>query len=142
MQREFFAPGAALAAWTMIMMVWMFIVTGKAFRKAGLDTSKSKPGSRGQDLAGTLPDRALWPSHNYTHLVEQPTVFYPLVIVLGICGGSRTDLICAWLYVAIRVCHSCWQASINTVSVRFGLFAASSAILTLLAVKALIATLV
>lgn len=139
-QKEFFAPAAALAAWTMIMLVWMFIVTGKAFRMAGLDTSNSKPGSRGQDLAGTLPDRALWPSHNYTHLVEQPTIFYPIVIIMGIYGGSKLDLYCAWMYVAIRVAHSCWQATINTISFRFALFALSSFILLYMTMRVLIAT--
>lgn len=122
------------------MMVWMLVVTGKAFRKAGLDVSTSVPGSRGQDLAGKLPPRALWPGHNYSHLTEQPTIFYVAVLILGACGGSDVDLALAWGYVALRICHSVWQASINTLPARFVLFALSSLMLCGLVIRALILT--
>ena len=46
------------------------------------------------------------------------------------------NLLLAWSYVAIRVAHSLWQATVNVISVRFGLFMAGSLVLVALAVRA------
>ena len=84
-----------------------------------------------------MPAKANWLSHNYTHLMEQPTVFYPVVIILALLGdGSAVSLNLAWAYVASRVLHSLWQGNVNTIPVRFGLFALGSLCLISLAVRA------
>jgi len=46
----------------------------------------------------------------------------------------------AWGYTVLRVIHSVWQSTVNTVSVRFMLFVLSSLCLTVLAVQAVLAT--
>ena len=83
----------------------------------------------------------MWKSHNYTHLMEQPTIFYPAVIILAIMGATGLDVGLAWAYVAIRIVHSLWQASVNRIPVRAALFFVSSFVLIALAVRALVATL-
>jgi hypothetical protein len=96
----------------------------------------AKPGGRGADLEGVLPDSIQWKSHNYTHLMEQPTIFYPTVVILALMGANEGDVAIAWAYVALRIVHSIWQATINTVTIRFTLFILSTVCLLLLAIHA------
>lgn len=136
---EMLAPAAALALWSMIMLVWMAGTRLPALAKLDMPAEKTR-GGRGSDLDGVLPDETQWKAHNYNHLMEQPTVFYAVVIILALVGGSQLDLILAWTYVGLRVAHSVWQAMINTIPVRLTLFVISSLILTAMAVRALLAT--
>jgi hypothetical protein len=46
----------------------------------------------------------------------------------------------AWGYTVLRVIHSLWQATVNTVSIRFMFFLLSTVCLTILTVQALLAT--
>ncbi|MGB3737741.1 MAG: MAPEG family protein [Pontixanthobacter sp.] len=141
MQAQILAPAAVLVLWTLVMLFWMAGTRLPAMGKAGNDLKTAQPGGRGQDLEGVLPDRINWKAHNYAHLMEQPTIFYPTVIILAIMGAGAIDVLCAWIYVAIRIVHSIWQATVNKVPVRFVLFLASTIALIVLAVRALIATL-
>jgi hypothetical protein len=97
----------------------------------------------GQDLDAVLPPSVNWKAHNYTHLMEQPTIFYATVAILalsGAGGGLNTEL--AWAYTGIRIVHSIWQATVNKIMpVRFGLFLLSTACLLVLAVNAVRVTL-
>ena len=94
-------------------------------------------GARGVDNEPQLSAKANWISHNYTHLMEQPTVFYPVVIMLALMGdNSALSVNLAWGYAGVRVLHSLWQANVNTIPVRFALFALSSACLITLAARA------
>jgi len=112
-----------------------------AMAKIGLDLGKAAPGGRGQDIDPNLPPPVAWKSHNYAHLMEQPTVFYAAVAILAISGGaSQMSVYLAWGYTVLRVIHSVWQSTVNTVSVRFMLFVLSSLCLTVLAVQAVLAT--
>ena len=118
------------------MLFWMAMTRMPALRKLG-GLGKAKTGGRGQDLEGVIDDRINWKSHNYTHLHEQPTLFYAVIAILAILGPQAHDVLFAWAYVAIRVIHSIWQATVNKVSVRFLLFLLSTACLIVLAVRAL-----
>ncbi|MEL1250026.1 MAPEG family protein [Aurantiacibacter gilvus] len=137
---QLLAPAAALAVWSMIMLVWMASTRLPALAKLKMPAEKTR-GGRGSDLDGVLPDMIQWKAHNYNHLMEQPTVFYPVVIMLALIGGSQIDVYLAWTYVGIRVVHSLWQAMVNTIPVRITLFTVSSIVLTVLAVRALMAAL-
>jgi hypothetical protein len=101
----------------------------------------SGEGTRGQDLERLLPARVNWKSHNYTHLMEQPTVFYAAVLILALTGaGGGISTMLAWGYAGLRIVHSLWQASVNRLPVRMALFGASSLCLIGLAVNAVRAT--
>jgi uncharacterized MAPEG superfamily protein len=132
-------PAAALVVWTVVMCIWMGAARGPAIGK--VDKTKLKPGAIGRDLDGVIEDRAQWKSHNYNNLMEQPTVFYAAVFVLSMSGYAEWTVWLAWLYVVLRVIHSVWQAAINTQPVRMYLFLASTLVLGVLAVQALLATL-
>jgi hypothetical protein len=135
------APAAVLVLWTLIMLCWMAATRFPAMAKSGMDLKNATPGGRGQDLETFLPASVNWKSHNYTHLMEQPTLFYAVVVILALVGaGSGLNAQLAWAYVIIRIAHSLWQALVNTVSVRFSLFLISTVILLVLAVNAVRAT--
>lgn len=141
MQAQMLAPAAVLIAWSLVMMVWMAIARLPAMKATMGSMSKAKPGGRGQDLEGVLEDRVNWKGHNYAHLMEQPTLFYAASLIIALLGAAAGDVLAAWIYVALRVVHSIWQATVNVVSVRFMIFAAYSIALLYLAIRALALTL-
>lgn len=141
MQAQLLAPAAVLVAWSLVMLFWMAGTRFPAMSKSGMDLKNAKPGGRGQDLEGVVEDRVQWKSHNYAHLMEQPTLFYAAVVIIAIMGPANGDALAAWIYVALRIVHSIWQATINVVSVRFTLFILSTLSLIYLAYRALAVTL-
>lgn len=132
-------PAAVLVVWTLVLLGWMFSARARAIRDKGL--AGLKFGARGRDFDGFLDDRAQWKAHSYNYQFEQPTVFYAVVFILVLGGYTVADTILAWLYVALRVVHSVWQAAVNRQPTRMYLFVAHSAVLAVLAVRALMATL-
>lgn len=132
------APVVVLVAWTLVMMVWMAIARGREFKRLGISRSTIPPGSRGADLEGRADPRAQWKAHNYTHLLEQPTIFYAIVFVLVFMGfDAPVNIWLAWGYVILRILHSLVQSTVNIVMPwRFGLFFLSSLCLLGLTVHA------
>ena len=123
------------------MLFWMAGTRLPAMSKIGMDLSKAAPGGRGQDIDPHVSPSVAWKSHNYTHLMEQPTIFYATIMILAISGGATSlSVSLAWGYTVLRVIHSIWQATVNTVAIRFVFFLLSSLCLTILAVQALLAT--
>lgn len=141
MQAQMLAPAAALIVWSLIILLWMAATRFAGMSKVGIDMSTAPPGGRGIQLEGVLPDKTNWKSHNYAHLMEQPTIFYPAVIILAIMGASTTDIWLAWAYVGLRIVHSLWQTTVNRLPVRITLFFLMTFVLIALAIRALIATL-
>ena len=142
MQAQILAPAAVLVLWSLVMLVWLAVTRLPAMNKVmpgGL--KNASPGGRGQNLEGVLDDRINWKSHNYTHLMEQPTLFYATLTILAFMGAGATDVLLAWVYVGLRIVHSIWQATVNVVSVRFTLFSLSTVCLLVLAIRAAMATL-
>jgi hypothetical protein len=135
-QSPIFAPAIVLVLWSLVMLGWLALTRLPAMSRAGLDLAGSV-GSRGANLEGVLPDRVNWKSHNYTHLMEQPTIFYATVIILGVVGaGEGINLTLAWAYVLLRITHSIVQATWNRVAVRFAIFCLATTALLLLAINA------
>ena len=131
------APAAVLAGWTMIVFLWLMARRIPAFSAAGVKLGEMPPGTRGGDGEAQMPAKANWISHNYTHLMEQPTVFYPVVIMLAVMGdNSALSVNLAWGYTGLRILHSFWQANVNTVPSRFAFFGLSSLCLIVLAARA------
>lgn len=141
MQAQMLAPAAVLVLWSLVMLYWMAFTRLPAIKKVAGGLGDAKPGGRGQDLEGVIPDKVQWKAHNYAHLMEQPTIFYPTVVILAIMGAGAIDVLLAWAYVALRIVHSLYQATVNIVKLRFLIFVVASVTLTVLAVRAVIATL-
>ena len=141
MQAEMLAPAAVLIAWSLVMLLWTAFTRFPALKKAGIDLANAKPGGRGQDLEGVLPDSVQWKSHNYAHLMEQPTLFYAVSVIIALLGAGAGDVLVAWIYVSLRIVHSLWQATVNRLTVRFPLFVLGTVALAWLAIRAISLTL-
>jgi hypothetical protein len=120
------APIVALVAWSLVMYIWMYAARLPAMKRAGISL-RGRRGTRGGALEGLIPDEANWKAHNYAHLMEQPTIFYAIVIALILMGFDHPiNVYLAWAYVLLRVVHSLIQATVNIVAYRFLVFTLSS----------------
>ncbi|MEM9067421.1 MAG: MAPEG family protein [Myxococcota bacterium] len=135
MQLSLFAPALGLVLWTEVMLVWMLATRVSAVRKARIRLDPHAV--RGAQM-NTLPPIIRWKSDNYTHLLEQPTLFYVVCVGLALVGGGTAEALLAWSYVALRVVHSVHQALRNVILVRFAFFCVSTAVLIALTVLALV----
>jgi hypothetical protein len=138
---EILKPVAVLAAWTMLMWIWMYATRIPAINKLPKDgTPGADVGWTGAKLEALLDPSIQWKAHNYNHLHEAPTVFYAVAITLTIIGqGDGMNATIAWVYVGLRIMHSLWQSLVNKVALRFLLFALSSLALMALVLHALMA---
>lgn len=130
-------PVVALVAWTIVVMLWMFVARGSQFRQLGVKMNEVPAGSRGVDLEGKGDQRAQWKSHNYNHLMEQPTIFYAIVFALVLMDfEAPINVWLAWGYVGFRIAHSIVQATVNVVKYRFLFFLLATLCLISLTVHA------
>ena len=136
MSSEILKPVIVLAAWSMIMWIWMYATRLPAMKRAGL-LDQPMIGGTGASLAPKLPTSVQWKADNYNHLMEQPTVFYAVALSLALLGaGDSLNAMIAWAYVGLRIAHSLVQVTVNRVKLRFALFALSSLCLVMLTVHA------
>ncbi len=124
------APVVVLVAWTLVMLVWLAVKRAPFVK----ERSKVPPGSRGENMP---PGPHNWPAHNYTHLLEQPTIFYAIVFALVLMNfDAAVNVYLAWAYVILRIVHSFIQSTVNIVKWRFLVFALSTLCLASLTVHA------
>jgi hypothetical protein len=116
-------PVVALVGWTLIVMIWMMAARMREFRRLGVTFRNIPDGSRGVDMDGKADPRAQWKSHNYNHLMEQPTIFYAIVLALAMMGMDQPiNVWLAWGYVGFRIIHSLVQGTVNIVRFRLPIF--------------------
>jgi len=128
-------PVVVLVCWSLVMLLWMIGTRIPALKAAGIDL-KGRRGGRPGGLDGILPDEIQWKAHNYIHLMEQPTLFYAIVLTLALLGaGDPFNVALAWGYALLRVAHSLVQATVNIIPIRLTLFALSSLCLIGLAAR-------
>lgn len=134
MQSPLFAPVIALVLWSFVVGFWLYFSRISAIKKYKIVYDPHRPNA---DFHNQLPAEARWKADNYNNLMEQPTLFYAVVIVLALLGeANAVNLGLAWLYVALRVAHSLVQILINMIIPRFALFMAGSIILLVLTIRA------
>jgi len=138
MHSPLLGPIVALVAWTLIIQIWMYATRFPAMREKGINL-KGRVGSKSGDLDGVLEPKVQWKAHNYNHLLEQPTIFYAIVIALILMGfDAPINVYLAWAYVAFRILHSLMQVTVNVVIYRFLLFILASLCLLALTIHAAI----
>jgi hypothetical protein len=129
-------PVIALAAWSLIVLVWLYATRIPAMMRMGV-----KPGQISNDpnAASKLPAWARNVADNYNHLMEQPTIFYAVCLALQVLGQTwQINVTLAWVYVGLRVLHTLVQATVNIILIRFTIFVISSLVLGALIFHALI----
>jgi hypothetical protein len=127
-------PVIALVLWTFVMWVWLYATRIPAIRKnrVPLDPSATK-----EEFNARIPAETRWKADNYNHLMEQPTLFYAVVLSLAVMqAGGAVNTGLAWAYVALRVAHSLVHATVNVIMVRFYIFMAASLVLFALTLRA------
>jgi len=134
MRNPLLAAVVALVLWTFVMLIWLYATRIPAIAKhnVALDPAQTKDTFHSQ-----FPPSVRWKSDNYAHLLEQPTLFYAIALVLAVLGeGNGLNAALAWTYVGLRVAHSLVHATINKILLRFSIFLAGSFVLLALAVRA------
>ena len=128
------APVVGLVLWTFVIWTWMYATRLPAMARMRMKSDPRAP--RGQQMS-ELPAEVRWKADNYNHLMEMPTLFYAVALVIAVTGVDQPlDTMLAWGYVGLRVGHSFVQALGNKVEVRFVVFALSSLVLGALALRA------
>ncbi len=121
MSTEILKPVVILAAWSMLMWLWMYATRLPAMKRAGL-LDEPMIGGTGASLGPKLPPGVQWKADNYNHLMEQPTIFYATALALAFLGaGDSLNAKIAWVYVGFRIVHSLVQVTGNRVPIRFAL---------------------
>jgi hypothetical protein len=70
---------------------------------------------------------------NFRNLFEVPVLFYALVaLALAVSYTPRWLVVCAWVYVALRIVHSFIHCTYNKVNHRFMVFALSLLLLVVM----------
>ena len=134
MHSPILAPVIALILWSFVMLAWLYATRIPAMKKYNVIYDPRRPA---EEFHAQLSPEVRWKADNYNHLMEQPTLFYAVALVLAFLGaGSGINLLLAWVYVSLRISHSLVQALFNTVLIRFGLFMAGSVVLLLLTLRA------
>jgi hypothetical protein len=120
---EILRPAIVLGGWTLVMLFWLIFTRFPALAKAGIEPQQAQDTSRLRDL---LPPEAQRVANNYNHLFEQPTLFYAIVLMIAVLGDvDSLHVQCAWAFTILRIIHSCVQATVDIVVIRFSLFALS-----------------
>ncbi len=128
------APLVALVLWSFVMWAWLYATRIPAIRKAKIVFD---PARAVEQLDAALPPEVKWKADNYNHLMEQPTLFYAIVLALAVLGADDAmNVGLAWAYVAIRVVHSLVQATVNIILLRFAIFMVGSLVLLAMTLRA------
>jgi hypothetical protein len=80
---EILRPAVVLAAWTLVMLIWLVATRIPALSRAGIEPQASQVTAKLDDL---LPNEVQRVARNYNHLLEQPTVFYAVAIIIAVLG--------------------------------------------------------
>ncbi len=130
-ETQLIQPIVALVIWSFVMWLWMYITRVPAILKMNMKMDPEAPA--GVQMS-QLPASVRWKADNYNHLMEQPTIFYAVVLSLVFLGAaSKLNIYAAWTYVALRVVHSLVQALSNKIELRFAVFILSNIPLAFLA---------
>ena len=134
MSNPILAAMITLVLWTLVMLLWLYATRIPAISKHNVTLD---PGQTREAFHHQFPPQIRWKSDNYAHLLEQPTLFYAVVLLLAFLGeGHGLNAILAWTYVGLRVAHSLVHVTVNKIMVRFSIFVAGSLVLLALAIRA------
>lgn len=128
------AAVVALVLWTFVMLISLYATRIPAISRHSVALD---PGQTKEAFHSRFPSSVRWKSDNYAHLVEQPTLFYAVALMLALLAeGHGLNAALAWTYVGLRVAHSLVHVTVNKIMLRFAIFMAASLVLLALAVRA------
>ena len=137
MQSPLFAPVIGLVLWSFVMGFWLYFTRIGAVRRYNVVYDSQRPNA---EFHNQLPPHVRWKADNYNNLMEQPTLFYAVVITLALLGeDDALNVALAWMYVGLRVVHSLVQALVNIVLLRLAVFLTASIVLLAMTIRAALA---
>ena len=117
-----FWPVLCLVLWTFLVLVQVPIRRFHAAFKGRVVASDFRYGE-----SGHVPADVALPNRVFMNLVEVPTLFYVLCLILYVTGTVTPACVAlAWLYFALRIAHSLIYLTYNHVVHRFAVFATSN----------------
>ncbi len=131
--RAILQPVFVVGLLTIVMAIWMVATRIPAMVRKRIDPQLAQTPSH---LHSLLPPELMRISNNYNHLFEQPTLFYAVAISIALLGHvDAFNVGCAWVYAVLRIAHSLVQATIDLVTLRFGIFLLSWIVLATLTLR-------
>ncbi len=132
MSREaIFAPVSVLALWTTAVLMMTGFRRIRAVRARRISSEAFKFGESRE-----VPDDVALPNRNLMNLLEMPVLFYVVAISLYVTHhAGRGAVTLAWVYVALRVLHTCEHLTANHIRRRLALFATSNFVLAALWIR-------
>jgi hypothetical protein len=119
------APMVALVGLTFVVLLSIPFACLRAALRGRVTVEDFRYGESAE-----VPVDVRLPNRNYMNLLELPTLFYVLGLVLYVSGrGDETFVTLAWVYVGLRALHSLVHLSYNNVIHRLSVFAASNLLL-------------
>ena len=126
------APMLAMLAWSGVVVVLLLATRIPVVIKHWGNLQYAK---HSDELRPKMSARFRYITDNYNHILEQPTLFYAVLVYIQLTGTSNlVNISLAWAYVFFRVIHSSIHLTSNDVSWRAASFAMSSLLLVTLIV--------
>jgi hypothetical protein len=134
MRSPILVPLITLVLWSFVMLAWLYATRIPAITTNRIIFDPHRPN---EEFHAQLPARVRWKADNHNNLMEQPTLFYAVVLTLALLGeGAGLNAALAWLYVGLRIAHSLVHAIVNAIMLRFAIFMAASVVLLVMTVRA------
>ena len=116
-------PFFAMMFLTLVVWIYMYARRIPFILGARLNAAQLTP----SELARLSPPQVSNPSDNLKNLFEIPTLFYALALYLYVAREvDGVYLAAAWTFVAFRALHSLVHCTVNSVVLRFWLYAIST----------------
>lgn len=127
---KLFCPMFAMFMWTFVMFVRMALMRFRA-------VFSGQVSARYFELfKGEAPEYLHKAANNVNNLMQVPNLFY--IVCMFITFAHLTDqafVNLAWIYVCLRIAHSCIHISYNKVLHRFAAFFSSNIVLMVIWVR-------
>jgi hypothetical protein len=123
-----FAPVSVLALWTGAVILLTGVRRVRAVRARRVSSQAFQLG----EAPGVPVDVAI-ANRNFMNLLEMPVLFYVVSIATYVTHHvGRGTLLLAWVYVGLRIAHSCEHLTTNHIRRRLAAFALSNFVLVAL----------
>jgi len=130
-QANILYPMVALAALTFIVLLLIPYKRFRAGRSGQLVIDDFKFGE-----SSNVPTDVSIPNRNLMNLLEMPVLFYVACLTFYVTNSvNAISLSLAWLYFALRVCHSLVHLTYNKVFHRLIVYAASNVVLAIMWIR-------
>jgi hypothetical protein len=133
-QNAIFMPFLGMMLLTLAVWIYMYYLRLSFIVRNRLDPQAL---ASNRNVAQNIPEKTNLPAENLANLFELPVIFYALSVYLYVAQQVDTIYIVqAWLFMALRVCHSLIHCTYNHVTQRFSVYILASVALWTMLIRA------